>query len=553
MLGLQHGDTVGIIAPSSSRWDIVQFAALSVGGVVVGLDPNETSERLATVASQCRLKAVIAKDEHALDRLGPACRAALRFAVTFATPPGAGTVAYSDLASMGSAAAGGAGGADRAVRAEDQALIVYTSGTTGEPKGIAYSHRQVCSAVASILNAFPDIGAGSRLACWLPLSNLFQRMINLCAVGRGAQVYYVEDPRTIMELVPSIAPTLFIGVPRFYEKLYEGIRSAIDGKPAWQRRVMDWAIRAGDRQARAQRNGDVLGSSARLKAFLAERAVLRRIRGVLGGDLRYLVSGSAPMPPWLLERFHALGLLVLEAYGLSESIVPVSVNRPDSYRFGTVGQPLTGNEVRIGADGELLIRSAGVFNGYLGEAAGSAHIDPDGFLASGDFARIDNDGYVTLLGRKSEMFKTSTGRRIAPAGIENLLRQLPYVEQAVVFGANRPFPVAVIAVAEAALRNRLGGRDWKGDVPATAATVSADFASVLAELPGYQHPAGLVLTIRPFTVADGLITPNLKVRRPNVEAAFGDCIEELFRTIGHGKAQPSALLLESANAIVMST
>lgn len=549
-LGLRNGDAVGIVAPSSAQWDVAQFAAMSAGGVVVGLDPHDTDERLASIAAQCRLQVVFAQDEQALAKLGPMCRKALRFAVTFATPTDAGIVACADLPAIGSAPFTAYAGA---VKAEDAALIVFTSGTTGEPKGIAYTHAQVCSAVASILHAFPDIAAGSRLACWLPLSNLFQRMINVCAVGRGAQVYYIEDPRAVMQHVQGIAPTLFIGVPRFYEKLYAGIRQAIDAKPAWQRPFLQWAIRAGDRKARALRDGIALNAIDAAAAALAERLVLRRIRSVLGHELRYLISGSAPMPRWLLERFHALGLLVLEAYGMSESIVPVAVNRPHSYKFGTVGQPLAGSEVRLAADGELLIRGGGVFSGYLHAPAGGDHLDADGFLASGDFARIDDDGFITLLGRKSEMFKTSTGRRIAPAAIENLLRQLPYVEHAVVLGANRPFLIAVIAVADAALPNGSKGQSRTGDASAMAATVRADVAAALAGVPAYQRPAGLVLTTRAFTVADGLITPNLKVRRSNVEGTFADCIDELYRTIDRSKADPLTLARESANVVLMST
>jgi long-chain acyl-CoA synthetase len=549
-LGLRHGDTVGIIAPSSARWDIAQFAAMAAGGVVVGLDPHDTDERLAAVAAQCRLKLLIAHDEAALAKLAPPCRISLRFEVTFSSPLTTGAVAFSDLPGIGSAPSGSAKGL---VEADDAALIVFTSGTTGEPKGIVYTHVQVCSAIASILQAFPDINAGSRLACWLPLSNLFQRMINLCAVGRGAQVFYVEDPRTVMQHVQDIAPSLFIGVPRFYEKLYAGIREAIDARPAWQRSIVEWAIRAGDRHARQQRQGVAPGWLGGLVAALADRFVLRRIRSVMGRDLRYLISGSAPMPTWLLERFHALGLLVLEAYGMSECIVPVALNRPQSYKFGTVGKALAGSEVRLAVDGELLIRGSGVFSGYLEDPAGADRFDVDGFLASGDYAHIDDDGFIMLLGRKSEMIKTSTGRRIAPTAVESQLRQVAYVEHAVVLGANRPFLVAVIAVDEAALRDRLGENASAIVSPATADAVRADLAAALSDLPAYLHPAGLVLTTRLFSVADGLITPNLKVRRASVESTFGAWLDELYGAIGRGAAKPFALVREGGTVVLLST
>jgi long-chain acyl-CoA synthetase len=549
-LGLQRGDRVGIIAPSSPHWDIAQFAAMEVGGVVVGLDPNDTDQRLAQVAAQCGLVAVIAHDEALLARLGPVCRDGLRFVVTFMSPKTTSLVAFAELTRIG--------GVESEIdpnlpRADDVALIVFTSGTTGEPKGIAYTHEQVCGAVASMLQAFSDIEPGSRLACWLPLSNLFQRMINLCAVGRGAQIFYVEDPRDIMRYVVAISPHLFIGVPRFYEKLHAGIHEAIDAKPAWQRALVHWAIREGERRARALRSGVALGAFYGLTTMLADRLVLRRIRSMLGEHLRYLISGSAPMPVWLLERFHGLGFLVLEAYGMSESIVPVAANRPDRVRFGTVGQPLPASEIRLAADGELLLRGPGVFGGYLGEPASADHFDAEGFLASGDYASIDAEGFVTLRGRKSEVFKTSTGRRIAPALTESHLRQIPYVEHAVAFGASQPFLIAVIATSEAALRKRLGDRPMDADPAATAAAVRADIASALAGLPGYQRPAGVVLTVRPLSVADGHVTPNLKVRRANVEASFRESVEALFDIIHNGPTGDFASVRDGGTVMLLST
>ena len=536
--GLQTGDRVGILAPSCARWDIAQAAAMAAGGVVVGLDPHDTAERLGQVAAQCELAAVVAQDEALLEKLPDVVRGRLRFVATLAPAVTPGVVPFDSLVSDRD---GRSAGSWDYTRADDAALIVFTSGTTGEPRGIVYTHRQVCGAVASILQAFPDIEAGSRLACWLPLSNLFQRMINLCAVGRGAQTFYVEDPRQIMQHVATIAPHLFIGVPRFYEKLHAGIAEAISAKPPWQRGLARWAIRAGDRRARALRHGITLSAFARLAASVAENLVLRRIRTVMGGNLRYLISGSAPMPLWLLERFHALGFLVLEAYGMSESIVPVAANRPRRYRFGTVGQPMDGAEVKLAPDGELLLRGPGVFAGYLGEDGSAGRLDADGFLASGDYASIDGDGFVTLHGRKSEVFKTSTGRRVAPAVIESHLRQIAYVEHAVVFGANRPFLAAVLAVSEASLRNRLRGGAPAADARATAEMVRADIAEATRDLPGYLRPAGVVLTTRPFSIADGLVTSNLKVRRRQVEAAFGAHLEDLFARLGNRPKTPEAI------------
>ena len=417
---------------------------------------------------------------------------------------------------------------------DDPATIIFTSGTTGAPKGIQYSHRQLCLAVASILVAFPDIDEGSHLSCWLPLTNMFQRVINLLAIGCGAQTYYVEDPRTIMTHIGSIEPHLFIGVPRFYEKLNAGMIEKIRQRPAWQQALVAWALRVGESYAGLLRRAKHPNRLRRLYHRLADHLVLKHLRSVMGANLRYMVSGSAPMPVWLLERFHAMGLLVLEAYGMSENAIPVAANRLDAYRFGTVGRPMSGCEVCLADDGELLVRGPGVISSYYGEEQAEL-LDTDEYLASGDYATIDADGFITLIGRKSEIIKTATGRRIAPAGIESFLLKVPAVESAAVFGAGRPFLVAVVAVSPEASGLRVGENTEQFGLLAYCERIRPEFAQYLAPLPDYKRPAGLVVTTRPFTPEGGELTINLKLRRRNIAECYAGELEALYRRLEQAK------------------
>ena len=542
--GLVAGERVGILAATSPQWDYAQLAILAAGGVAVGLDLHGPDEHAQDIARRCRFAAIIVDSPALLDKLGDEIRRTLRFVVSIspADPSDDKAIELAELLAQP---------ADddwNQACADAPATIIFTSGTTGAPKGIEYSHRQMCLAADAILSAFTDLAEGSRLACWLPLSNLFQRMINLCAIGRGAQTFYVADPREIMRHVARIEPQVFIGVPRFFEKLYAGIVETLAQKPAWQQALARWAWSVGDRVASAQRAGLPCGALLRMQHRLAEALVLAKLRGILGSQLRFMISGSAPMPRWLLERFDALGLPILEAYGISENIIPVALNRPGQVRFGTVGRPLAGCEVKLADDGELLVRGPGVFSGYFGESPGKgcagaeggedgaqARVDADGYLASGDFATIDGDGYITLVGRKSEIFKTSTGRRVAPAHIENLLRQLPNTEYAAVFGAGRTQPTALLVVSQAA---------WQGDRRRFVKRLREDAAQALEPLPAYLRPAAVAITTQTFTIAGGELTANLKLRRRVIARNFAPLLDELHARIdgaaGQSFAVPSA-------------
>ena len=537
-LGLAQGDRVAILASSSKAWDYAQLAILAAGGVAVGLDSHGLDEHSQEIARRCDFSGVVVTNHRLLEKLGDEVCRKLRFVVSIEPCAEPGVV---DLASLISEEAPSDDW--NQAQADAVATIIFTSGTTGAPKGIEYTHRQICLAAAAILSAFPDLAEGSRLACWLPLSNLFQRIINICAIGRGAQTFYLADPREIMRVVSAIAPDVFIGVPRFYEKLYAGIEQALAGKPAWQRGLAHWALRVGERQAGAQRAGLRCGLPQKLEWVLAERLVLSKLRAILGPNLRFMISGSAPMPVWLLERFHAMGILVLEAYGLSENIIPVALNRPGQFRFGSVGLPLPGCEVRLADDGELLVRGPGVCRAYIGEAGGEARIDSAGFLASGDFASIDDDGYVTLTGRKSEIFKTSTGRRVAPALIESLLRQLPQVDYAAVFGAGRTQPTALLVISEAA---------WQGDQQQFCQRFRREAQRALAPLPAYLHPAGVALTTRLFTIAGGELTANLKLRRRTIEENFAEVLGELCGHLDQAAGAPFEARGEDGQVLFLS-
>ncbi len=521
-MGVQPGDRVALMLPSSPEWEYCHLAALAAGATVVGLDEHDAAENIRHVIAECapisllvhtgRLESLIASLDDpprsvlVADFEQTSSKRLTALSAKRRDPPDAWPLADASL----------------------PATIVFSSGSTGRPKGLAYTNEQMCLAADAILAAFPAFGSNRRLVCWLPLSNLFQRIIDLCAMCSGAEVWFVEKPTEIAARLPEIRPHVFIAVPRFYEKLYAGIQDKIARSPLPVRFAIRAAWRIALFRIARARSGRRAGFFSGFAYRLADVLVLARIRAAMGGRVEFLISGSAPFPTWLLERFEGLGWTVLEAYGVSENIVPIALNTPDAHRFGSVGRPLPPNEVQLAEDGELLVRSAGISTSCAGHGGAESRLTPDGFLCTGDFATIDDDGYVWLVGRKSEIFKTSTGRRIAPVPIENCLKSLPYVEHAVVFGSARPVPVALLSIDPRRL-GRGGGAvgDWRTTFPG----IASDLQRACSALAAHERPAGILVTTRAFTIGDGDLTANLKLRRTAIEERYRDALDGLYVSV----------------------
>lgn len=506
--GFGIGDVFAIMANTSVEWELFNQAILAIGGVVVGLDPNELPEQLESVVITSKVKAIVVDDLERLNKFNKQTCRSFSKVITFQTNELETEFLHAinldelikhnqinnDLPN---------------IRPDDIATIVFTSGSTGIPKGIVYRHKQIVIAVNTILQTYPELGKRCNLACWLPLSNLFQRMVNLSAISCGAQTYVVNNPKKIMEYLPQINPHVFFAVPRFYEKLNQALETKLNNRFFILQYLLRFSLLTAEKKSMT---GLVC---VQLNCFF-----FQSFRSLFGYNIRYMISGSAPMPVWLLRRFQAMGLLILEAYGQSENVIPIAANRLDQYLFGSVGQVLPGNEIRLAEDKELLIRGDGLFSGYLG-SNNKKILDSEGYLATGDFAEIDGDGFIYLTGRKSEVFKTSTGRKIAPVFIESKIQQVQQVEHAVVFGQNKKFLIALISVNNFDVENHQNLTEY-----------SLQFIQFLRiyikDLPFYQQPAGIVLIGKSFSVADQELTGNLKLRRNNIQQRYATVITSLY-------------------------
>lgn len=553
-LGLDKGDRLGMLAPTSVEWELTHMATMAVGGILVGLEPHDMPERLQRIASHAGLNALVVQDGALLRKLPAEFLRQCKFIITLEKNPeprrGLTLVTWESLVHAGKDSLA----LPEALPAPaDPATIIYTSGTTGDPKGILYTHQQVALACASIVGTFPHVQEESRFLCWLPLANLFQRIVNLWATACGGTNYLVGDPLRVLEAVRSVEPDVFIGVPRFYEKLYAGIQARIAQQPMWRQKLTRLAITMSGRHATYVRQRRTPPPGLGLLRQLSDALVLRDLRQVMGSRLQFMISGSAPIPVWLLESFHALGLLIVEAYGLSENIVPMAINRVDDFRFGSVGKPVLRESIRLGPEGEVMVRGPGVFAGYYQDTSSRTSFTPDGFYLTGDYATFDDAGFLYLQGRSSEIIKTSGGRRIAPVGIEAKLREIPYIDQAVVIGAGRKCLVGLLTIdwqllaartkAAALQRSEVSHEALPPEAlsESVRALIVTDIQHHVSRLPRYEQPAGFVVLRGGFSVDGGELTPNMKLRRGAIETKYAPCIETLYDDcdrVGNAASEP---------------
>ncbi|MBD9357735.1 AMP-dependent synthetase/ligase [Methylomonas albis] len=513
-LGVEKNQAVAIMATTSHYWESIHHAILSLGGIVVGIDPNDNPEQLSTIVKIANIKILVIDRVEYWHKFNNLSQFETIIAFNCApTENQANTLKFISTPNTTNGTLNDTPQPD-ILQPSDVATIIFTSGTTGIPKGIAYRHDQIIAAINALLLTYPEVShQPCHLVCWLPLSNLFQRIVNLCALAGQAEVYFVEQPQKIIEYLPIINPHIFVAVPRFYEKLYQGFEAKLNQQPRFIAQCLRYCLKRGESQT-------IVGSFFRT----ANRQIFKSFTALFGKNLRYMVSGSAAIPLWLLKRYQAMGLLILEAYGLSENVVPIAANRFSEYRFGTVGKALPSNIVTLAEDGELLVKGPGAFEGYLGDQQTERSLDISKHLQTGDYAKIDAKGFISLTGRKSEVFKTSTGRKIAPVEIESLLQNDPRIEQAVIFGESRKFLVALTTIV-----NSRPADD--SDAVSYSQGLAMDLPKYLRDLPEYKRPAGAILSFKAFSIEHLELTGNLKLRRKKIQQNYEQWINSLYEAL----------------------
>jgi long-chain acyl-CoA synthetase len=553
-VGVAAGDRVLLLAESRPEWLLVDFAILASGAVTVPAYPTLSAAQVAYVARDSGATLAVVSTTEQLDKVIaerpglPDLRAIVATSVTRAAIDARGPIpipihTVEEVAERGHRALRDGWGIAREfherarrVQPADLATIVYTSGTTGDPKGVMLSHGNLIANLDGVLSVY-EVGQEDVGLSFLPLSHAFERIIAYAYMATGVSMVFAESLDTLPRDIRRVRPTVITGVPRLYEKLHERVVSTAQEAGGVTRRVFDWA--SGVAMARA----DVLAGGGRLSPWLAlqsklaDRLVFGKIRENLGGRFRFVVSGGAPLDETLARWFYGTGIPLVEGYGLTETSPVISVAPLHAMRFGTVGPPLPNVELRIADDGEVLTRGPNVMMGYYGRPQETAAALRDGWFCTGDIGRLDERGYLRITDRKKELLVTSGGKKIAPQPIETELRRDVLIAEAVLLGDKRKFPAALIVPNFSRLAGHLGV-SRPADAAAAATLLArpdvrslyeAAVEAVNARFAQYERIKEFRLLPQELTIAAGELTPTMKVKRRVIDQRYAALIEDMYR------------------------
>jgi long-chain acyl-CoA synthetase len=539
--GVGKGDRVLLLSDNRPEWHQVDIAALSLGAVSVPVYPTLPPDGVAYHVQDSGSKVAFSENQMQTRKLLEHKNDCpdLQFIIQLEGGCPEGVLEFEDVVSSNRSNDAEQRFWDRAagVADEDLASIVYTSGTTGRPKGVMLSHRNFVSNVEAVLPRVP-LTDSDRALEFLPLCHVFERTCGYAYMERGLSRTYCA-PGVVADHIKEIAPTVFASVPRLYEKIHSKIMTKVESAPPLRKKLFGWAVEVG-RQASVHRlEGTAMPLLTKVKHKVADGLVLSKIRAAFGGRVRMALSGGAPLAADLNAFFHAIGVPIQEGYGLTETSPGIGVAgcQPGENRLGSVGKVLHNIEVKFAEDGELLVRGPSITKGYWNKPQETAEVfDAEGFFRTGDIAYLDDDGFLFITDRKKDLIIPAGGKNVAPQPIENALKSALFIDNAVLIGDKRPFIVALISPSEDeilawAASNGLGGHELaelldEAEIKKSFKQAVADVNSTLGH---FEQVKKFRVLPRPLSLEQGYLTPTLKVKRNAVEADFKDLIDEMYQ------------------------
>jgi long-chain acyl-CoA synthetase len=541
-LGISPGDRVAILSENRPEWAIADYACLTACCTDVPIYPTLPAKQVEHNLRDSGAVAVFVSTRAQLEKVSEARERLPRLKHIVSFDPeaaGNGVLTLDAMYALGRAARGARGGwRDDAlrVRSDDLATLIYTSGTSGQMKGVMLTHGNITSNVTTCCTLF-SFTENDECLSFLPLSHIFERMFgHYCMLHSGVLINYAESVDTVATDMQRWRPTLMASVPRLYEKIYGRVLDAVRSGSALKRIIFFWGKRVGEAVVERRLAHRRLSPMLRAQYALADRLVFSKLRARTGGRIRFFISGGAPLSADIARFFHAAGMPILEGYGLTETSPVIAVNTFERLRLGTVGVPIPGVEVKIAADGEIITRGPHVMTGYYEKPRETAEaLDEEGWFHTGDIGALDAEGFLRITDRKKDIIVTAGGKNISPQPIETLARTNKFVSNAVMLGDRRPFPIMLIVpnfevLAAWAGREGVPGTDGATLVgrPEVQAKMEEEIRTTLRDLAGFERPKKLLLLPRDFSIDGGELTPKLSVKRKVVEQRHAAAIEALY-------------------------
>jgi long-chain acyl-CoA synthetase len=542
-LGLPPDGKVAILSGTKVEWCLADIAGILAGIVTVPIYPSNLPDQVEYILAHSRASAVFVEDEAQWEKVaGVRGRLPGLSTVILLTGEAGGREGTIDLPGLRATGAQFARANPEAldrrtaeIRPGDDLTIIYTSGTTGPPKGVVTRHSNYAFVVTSALEAV-TVKRGETFLQFLPLAHSLGRLEHFLTFDAMAVSAFARSILTVGDDLAVVRPEILVSVPRLFEKFYARVLAKVEEDGGLKKAIFQWALGVGREVSRRRQVREPVGGFLAFRFSLAEKLVFRKIRERMGGRLRFFISGGAPLAQEIAEFLHAVGVLILEGYGLTEDSTVTAVNRLDHYKFGTVGKALPGTEIRIAPDGEILVRGPHVFKEYFGDPEATREaVDAEGWLLTGDVGVLDSEGFLRITDRKKDIIVTSAGKNIAPQNVENLLKTDKFVSQAFVYGDRRKYLTALLTLSAEdimkwAEQNGIPERDTVALAkhPRVEAMMRARVDEMNRQLASFEQVKKFIVLGTDFTQETGELTPTLKVKRKVVIRKYGSLLDALY-------------------------
>jgi len=537
-LGVQKGDFVAIFAQTRYEWTIIDLAILSIGAISVPIYDTLGFDQISYILNHSSSKVLFVENQVLLKKYNEIkgqLNASPKVVLIEEELGGRDIPTYKSFMEKGEVNLESYHQVIEKLQSGDVATVVYTSGTTGEQKGVLLTHSNIMGEVKGLAQVYPcrpeEVGL-----LFLPLAHVTSRAMQFFQIYQGCQIAYVESMDQLAANILEVKPHFMFVVPRVMEKMYEAIYRKLKSRSSFQRLIFHLSIGAGRRVSRRLRMQQSIPIFLKFKNFLAQKFVFSKLRKGMGGRLQCIFSGGAPLDRALAEFFHAIGSLVLEGYGLSETMAAVTMNRFDDFKFGTVGKPLEGVQVRIADDGEILIKGPQVFRKYLEPNAEGSQNDFEGeWFKTGDLGAFSKRGFLRITGRKKEIIITATGKNIAPQRVESVIKQSPYIDDVIVFGDRRKYLSGLVVVNQSEIKKYAKEARWNLDGSKHFAKdqrvrdlIKSEIESKNRELARHETIKKFCILNHDFTQEGGELTPTLKLKRQVIFDRYKPIIDQMY-------------------------